>query len=323
MTLVCVRVCWTERSEPGVMEPAARRGPGHAPASAQEPQSTQEAERPADDGREEAVAEPAATATQTRAAGQPLQDGFAGSLSDAFDTQTAPEPMLNVQQEPMLTLYDLFGFSAEERSQVNRPKKRGPKPKAQKQTAAKPRKESEEERVIEWREELMTARQERLEAERQAAAENTALSPAAALRKAAAHSAAATPIQTPQSVQAPEVLPTAPKAAKASQEEERPMDWRERLMLNRPHQEERQPAEVSAAVTAERSAGTSAENHPRTITENRQDTAKPAAGQSGVAGQPQAVTRTDYGRERPEQSRTVHDHAADDQSGARAPLSEP
>lgn len=121
-----------EISEPAVMEPAARRAPAHVPASAQEPQSMQETERsadstvrPADDGLEETVAEPAATATQTRAAGQPSQDGFAGSLFDAFDTQTAPEPMLNVQQEPVLTLYDLFGFSAEERSQVNRPKKTG------------------------------------------------------------------------------------------------------------------------------------------------------------------------------------------------------
>lgn len=131
-----------EISEPAVMEPAARRAPAHVPASAQEPQSMQETERsadstvrPADDGLEETVAEPAATATQTRAAGQPSQDGFAGSLFDAFDTQTAPEPMLNVQQEPVLTLYDLFGFSAEERSQVNRPKKRGPKPKGKRQAA--------------------------------------------------------------------------------------------------------------------------------------------------------------------------------------------
>ena len=177
-----------EISEPAVMEPAARRAPAHVPASAQEPQSMQETERsadstvrPADDGLEETVAEPAATATQTRAAGQPSQDGFAGSLFDAFDTQTAPEPMLNVQQEPVLTLYDLFGFSAEERSQVNRPKKRGPKPKAQKQTTARPRKEPEEERFIEWREELMIARQERLEAKQRAAAANTALSPACLL----------------------------------------------------------------------------------------------------------------------------------------------
>ena len=54
-----------EISEPAVMEPAARRTAAHAPASAQEPQSVQEAERcagstvrPADDGREEAAAEP-------------------------------------------------------------------------------------------------------------------------------------------------------------------------------------------------------------------------------------------------------------------------
>ena len=309
-------------SEPAVMEPAARRTAAHAPASAQEPQSMQEAERPAgstvrpaDDGREEAVMEPAATAAQARAAGQPSQDGFAGSLFDAFDTQTEPEPVLNVQQEPVLTLYDLFGFSAEERSQVNRPKKRGPKPKAQKQTTARPRKEPEEERFIEWREELMIARQERLEAKQRAAAANTALSPAEALRKAAAHLAAATPIQPPQSAQAP-------KAANVSREEERPLDWRERLMQNRPYQEERQPAEASTAVPAERSAGTSAENQPRTITGNRQDAAKPATGRSGVAGQPQAATRTEYGRERPEPSRKVPDSAADGKSGDRAQLSD-
>ena len=311
-----------EISEPAVMEPAARRAPAHVPASAQEPQSMQETERsadstvrPADDGLEETVAEPAATATQTRAAGQPSQDGFAGSLFDAFDTQTEPEPVLNVQQEPVLTLYDLFGFSAEERSQVNRPKKRGPKPKAQKQTTARPRKEPEEERFIEWREELMIARQERLEAKQRAAAANTALSPAEALRKAAAHLAAATPIQPPQSAQAP-------KAANVSREEERPLDWRERLMQNRPYQEERQPAEVLTAVPAERSAGTSAENQLRTITGNRQAAAKPAAGRSGVAGQPQAAIRTEYGRERPEPSRKVPDSAADGKSGDRAQLSD-
>ena len=311
-----------EISEPAVMEPAARRAPAHVPASAQEPQSMQETERsadstvrPADDGLEETVAEPAATATQTRAAGQPSQDGFAGSLFDAFDTQTEPEPVLNVQQEPVLTLYDLFGFSAEERSQVNRPKKRGPKPKAQKQTTARPRKEPEEERFIEWREELMIARQERLEAKQRAAAANTALSPAEALRKAAAHLAAATPIQPPQSAQAP-------KAANVSREEERPLDWRERLMQNRPYQEERQPAEVLTAVPAERSAVTSAENQSRTITVNRQAAAKPATGRSGVAGQPQAAIRTEYGRERPEPSRKVPDSAADGKSGDRAQLSD-
>ena len=262
-----------EISEPAVMEPAARRTAAHAPASAQEPQSVQEAERcagstvrPADDGREEAAAEPAATAAQARAAGQPTQDGFAGSLFNAFDTQTEPEPVLNVQQEPVLTLYDLFGFSAEERSQVNRPKKRGPKPKGKRQAAGMPQ-----------------------------------------VRHRPAQQDSATSSQ---------------KASKPVQEEERPLDWRERLMQNRPHQEERQPAEVSTAVTAERSAGTSAENQPRTITGNRQDAAKPAAGRSGVAGQPQAATRTEYGRERPEPARKVPDSAADGKSGDRAQLSD-
>ena len=74
--------------------------------------------RPAGDGREEAVAEPAATAAQARAAGQPTQDGFAGSLFNAFDTQTEPEPVLNVQQEPVLTLYDLFGFGSQPKNAV-------------------------------------------------------------------------------------------------------------------------------------------------------------------------------------------------------------
>ena len=260
-------------SEPAVMEPAARRTAAHAPASAQEPQSMQEAERPAGstvrpagDGREEAVAEPAATAAQARAAGQPSQDGFAGSLFDAFDTQTEPEPVLNVQQEPVLTLYDLFGFSAEERSQVNRPKKRGPKPKGKRQAAGMPQ-----------------------------------------VRHRPAQQDSATSSQ---------------KASKPVQEEERPLDWRERLMQNRPHQEERQPAEVSTAVPAERSAGTSAENQLRTITGNRQAAAKPAAGRSGVAGQPQAAIRTEYGRERPEPSRKVPDSAADGKSGDRAQLSD-
>ncbi|WP_368332473.1 N-6 DNA methylase, partial [Phocaeicola vulgatus] len=48
------------------------------------------------------------------------REGFAGSLFDTVET-AAPAPAtqaaepVNVQQEPLLTLYDLFGFSAEER----------------------------------------------------------------------------------------------------------------------------------------------------------------------------------------------------------------
>lgn len=228
-----------EISESAVIEPAVRRTPAHVPASAQEPQSVQEAERPAGstvrpagDGREEAVAEPAATATQARAAGQPSQDGFAGSLFDAFDTQTEPEPMLNVQQEPVLTLYDLFGFSAEERSQVNRPKKRGPKPKAQKQTAARPRKEPEEERFIEWREELMIARQKRLEAEQRAAAENPAPAGSAVRQDVSSASVsgkraeAATPRNTAHGDEAAED-PLAPQPFKG----ERPEHYRDGTLI--------------------------------------------------------------------------------------------
>ena len=44
------------------------------------------------------------------------REGFAGSLFDTVETAAA-EPV-NVQQEPLLTLYDLFGFSAEERRQA-------------------------------------------------------------------------------------------------------------------------------------------------------------------------------------------------------------
>lgn len=91
---------------------------------------------------------------------QPLQEGFAATLFDV-PMQTAehaatPEP--DVQSEPLLTLYDLFGFSSEERSQVNRPRRHRVK-----KASAKPN--PEEERVIEWREELMIARQERIERE--------------------------------------------------------------------------------------------------------------------------------------------------------------
>ncbi len=51
------------------------------------------------------------------------REGFAGSLFDTVET-AAPVPAtqaaepVNVQQEPLLTLYDLFGFSAEERRQA-------------------------------------------------------------------------------------------------------------------------------------------------------------------------------------------------------------
>ena len=91
--------------------------------------------------------------------------GFTGSLFDVDDpailakpTVEAVPPQLNVQEEPLLTLYDLFGFSVEERSQVTWPRHRR---KIQKNSKQKP----EEDRVIEWREELMIERFKRLQEE--------------------------------------------------------------------------------------------------------------------------------------------------------------
>lgn len=52
-----------------------------------------------------------------------------------------PEP---VNQQPLITLYDLFGFTQEERSQINKPKKRGRKKKVQ----------PKELPFMDWREEM-------------------------------------------------------------------------------------------------------------------------------------------------------------------------
>ena len=91
---------------------------------------------------------------------QSSQTSVSGTLFDTAALSSEQErPGQNLQQEPLLTLYDLFGFSAEERSQVNRPRRRKVK-----KAAVKPN--PEEDRVIEWREELMIARQERIEKER-------------------------------------------------------------------------------------------------------------------------------------------------------------
>lgn len=110
------------------------------------------------------IAEPEITATPARE--KPSRAGFTGSLFDNINEE-ARQPDSSAERvitpetsaEPLLTLYDLLGFSAEERSQVNRPRRRKPKPKVVKPSV-------EEERFVEWREELMIARHERLEAER-------------------------------------------------------------------------------------------------------------------------------------------------------------
>lgn len=110
------------------------------------------------------ITEPGITASP--AGNKSTQTGFTGSLFDNIadedqrlgsSEEGAKTPETAV--EPLLTLYDLMGFTAEERSQVNRPRRRRPKPKVAKPAA-------EEERFVEWREELMISRHERLEAEK-------------------------------------------------------------------------------------------------------------------------------------------------------------
>ena len=81
---------------------------------------------------------------------QPKQ--FSGTLFDMDDPAIKKEPTTkaktqSVTQEPLITLYDLFGFTQEERSQVSKPKKRGKKSKSQ---ASKPK----ELPFMDWREEM-------------------------------------------------------------------------------------------------------------------------------------------------------------------------
>jgi hypothetical protein len=77
---------------------------------------------------------------------------FRGTLFDMDDPAIKKAPTTeakpqSVTQEPLITLYDLFGFTQEERSQVNKPKKRGRKSKLQ---ASK----SKELPFMDWREEM-------------------------------------------------------------------------------------------------------------------------------------------------------------------------
>lgn len=87
---------------------------------------------------------------------------FAGTLFDMDDPAIKKEPTMeanpqSITQEPLITLYDLFGFTQEERNQANRPKRR--KGKKSKQQAAKLD-------FMDWREEL--AHNTAIEKERQA-----------------------------------------------------------------------------------------------------------------------------------------------------------
>jgi len=90
---------------------------------------------------------------------------FSRTLFDMNDPAILAKPtaeavkQVNVQQEPLITLYDLFGFSEEERSQINRPRRR--------KKAAK-KKADTQQTVLDWREELMiNSQREREEKERQ------------------------------------------------------------------------------------------------------------------------------------------------------------
>ena len=142
----------TVRPQASASEPAATDEPSVQPA--QEPEQAEKI-RPAETVSAETAAKPAQHSPQ---------DGFAGT----FDMPAEPEPMLNVQNEPLITLYDLFGFTEEERKQINRSKKRGPKPKKSEQRspdppqlkpAARPdwytSEETGENRFLDWREQLI------------------------------------------------------------------------------------------------------------------------------------------------------------------------
>ncbi|MDL2224216.1 N-6 DNA methylase, partial [Bacteroidales bacterium OttesenSCG-928-M06] len=80
------------------------------------------------------------------------QQNYSGTLFDMDDPAIKKEPTpetkpKSVTEQPLITLYDLFGFTQEERSQVSKPKKRGRKSKSQ---VSKPK----ELPFMDWREEM-------------------------------------------------------------------------------------------------------------------------------------------------------------------------
>ena len=99
----------------------------------------------------------------------------------------AEEPVYNIQNQPLISLYDLFGLSAEERTQAKPKNSRSrrrmelPQPKAKQQRNSS---KKEEDRPLEWREELMLeARKKRQEAESQAKTGTQPVYPVADARK--------------------------------------------------------------------------------------------------------------------------------------------
>lgn len=89
----------------------------------------------------------------------PIAKQSMGTLFDMDDPAIKKEPTMEVKpqsvtQEPLITLYDLFGFTQEERSQVKRPKRRYSKAKQDKRQQTIP---------LDWREEMILEANQRKE----------------------------------------------------------------------------------------------------------------------------------------------------------------
>ncbi|MDR0430237.1 MAG: N-6 DNA methylase [Tannerellaceae bacterium] len=123
---------------------------------------------------------------------KPVQSGIQTSLNFDFSDPVPPPAQTNeptteakavesaysINNQPLISLYDLFGLSEEERTQTKPRNSRSrrrmeiPQPKVKQQRKSS---KKEEDRPLEWREELMLeARKKRQEAERQVKAENKA-----------------------------------------------------------------------------------------------------------------------------------------------------
>lgn len=123
---------------------------------------------------------------------KPVQPGIQGSLNFDFSDSVPPpaqtneptteakavEPAYNIQNQPLISLYDLFWLSAEERTQTKSRNSRSrrrmeiPQPKATQQRKSL---KEDDDRPLEWREEIMLeARKKRQEAEKQAKTGNKA-----------------------------------------------------------------------------------------------------------------------------------------------------
>lgn len=101
---------------------------------------------------------------------QSQQSSLSGTLFDMDDPAIKKEPTMeaksqSVTEEPLITLYDLFGFTQEERSQVKKPKKRGRKSKPEVQ-------QPKELPFMDWREEMAYNRAQEAEELKQESSES-------------------------------------------------------------------------------------------------------------------------------------------------------